>query len=107
MSSRGDLHTRFKTFNEKNLAYETQSISGPILIKYVNNIVYAQTNALLIWCIWDIGCSPISDKIHVLFFFYCWQLIVADCDYSERYGWFLFGGNADSSQAVNLLPDDS
>ena len=43
--------------------------------------------------IWDIGCSPISDKIYVrnLFFWaaYCGPLWLA-----ERYGWRLSGGSA-------------
>ena len=55
--------------------------------------------------IWDVGCSPIQDKIDVLNLLF-WQLIVADCDYAESYGWFLSGENADASQAVYLLPDD-
>ena len=39
--------------------------------------------------------------------YYFGQLIVADCDYAESYGWFLFGGNAYASHAVYLVPDDS
>ena len=29
-----------------------------------------------------------------------WRLIVGDCDYAESYGWFLSGGNANTSHAV-------
>ena len=56
--------------------------------------------------IWDFFCSPISDKIDVLKLFF-WQLLVADCDYAESYGWFLSRGNADASHTVYLIPDDS
>ena len=36
-----------------------------------------------------------------------WRLIVVHRDYAESYGWFLSGGNADTSHAVYIVPDDS
>ena len=36
-----------------------------------------------------------------------WRSIVVDCDYTESYGQFLFGGNADASHAVYIVPGDS
>ena len=36
-----------------------------------------------------------------------WRLIVVDCDYAERYGRFLSGGNGDPSHAAYIVPDDS
>ena len=43
------------------------------------------------------------DKIDVLDLYF-WQLLVVDC---ESYGWSLSRGNADTSHAVYLIPDDS
>ena len=36
-----------------------------------------------------------------------WRLSVVDCGYAESYGRFLSGGNADTSHAVYIVPDDS
>ena len=59
-------------------------------------------------------CSPISDNIDVLNKnknknkkfkiknLKKKQLIVADCDYAESYGWFLSGGIADASQIFGI-----
>ena len=35
------------------------------------------------------------------------QLIVADCDYADSYGWFLSVGNDNASHEAYLVPDDS
>ena len=35
------------------------------------------------------------------------RMIVVDCDYTESYGRFLSGGNADASHTVYIVPDDS
>ena len=36
-----------------------------------------------------------------------WRLTVVDPDYAESYGWFLSGGNAETSHAVCIVPDNS
>ena len=49
-------------------------------------------------CVDRIATQSIS-KIYDL-----WRLMVGDCDHAESYGWLLFGGNADASHMVYLIP---
>ena len=52
--------------------------------------------------IWDFSCSPISDKMYVQNLLFL-QLLVADCDYAENYGWFLYRGNAKSGESDGIF----
>ena len=49
---------------------------------------------------------PFQTKLMSLIYYF-WQLLVANCDYAESYGWFLSGGNADASHTVYLILDAS
>ena len=52
-------------------------------------------------CVYRIATQSMSKICNL------WRLIVVDCDYAESYGRFLWGGNADASHAVYIVPDDS
>ena len=53
-----------------------------------------------------LALNPFLTKLMSLIYYF-WQLIVTNCDYAERCGWFLSARNADASHAVYLVPDDS